>query len=49
MGAHITFLSRQIYREDAITSRTEPDLMVFGSGSVLLEIALTLLSLRARE
>ena len=45
MGAHITFLSRQIYREDAITSRTEPDLMVFGSGSVLLEIALTLLSL----
>ena len=25
MGAHITFLSRQIYREDAITSRTEPD------------------------
>ena len=22
MGAHITFLSRQIYREDAITSRT---------------------------
>ena len=25
MGAHITFLSRQIYREDAITSRTDPD------------------------
>ena len=42
MGAHITFLSRQIYREDAITSRTEPDPDTkCWSGSVLLEIALS--------